>query len=247
MVRQVAVGKRIHSPGANEHRTRCCSGHPGMVQATAPGAYQPTKNALMGFRRNVGGTTSLRCGDPDTMRETGHQLVFHHAIIHENRFTVVKKLLCPLHLRMLCPKSGPFCNKRAFLWLFMKPVSYRAEGHRGHSAQAALPLTPTDVFALFPAAICAVSSAALWGGPGMWLAISAAFTGAALPALPGSSAKIACASLLCLSLGGDRLETLVHAPRRWPTRRRACVERRTCRYLHLAGTALPGIRPSRSG
>lgn len=35
------------------------------------------------------------------------------------------------------------------MWLFMKPVSYRAEGHHGHSAQAALPLTPTDVFALY--------------------------------------------------------------------------------------------------
>lgn len=149
MVRQVAVGKRIHSPGANEHRTRCCSGHPGMVQAAAPGAYRPTENALMGFRHHVCGTTSLRCGGPDTMCETGHRLVFHHAIIHENRFTVVKKLLCPLHLRMPCPKSVSFCNKRAFMWLFMKPVSYRAEERHGHSTQAALPLTPTDVFALY--------------------------------------------------------------------------------------------------
>lgn len=35
------------------------------------------------------------------------------------------------------------------MWLFMKPVSYRAEERHGHSAQAALPLTPTDVFALY--------------------------------------------------------------------------------------------------
>lgn len=56
---RVAVGKRIHSPGTNEHRTRCCSGHPGMVQATAPRARRPTENALIGFRHHVGGTTSF--------------------------------------------------------------------------------------------------------------------------------------------------------------------------------------------
>ena len=82
-----------------------------------------------------------------------------------------------------------------------------------------------------------------WGGPGMRLAISAAFAGAALPAFPDSSARIASALLLRLLFGGDRLETLVHAPRRWPTRRRACAERSTGRHLHLAGAALPGFRP----
>ena len=107
MVRQVAVGKRIHSPDANEHRTRCCSGHPGMVQAAAPRACRPTEKALMGFRRSVGG--------PDTMQKTGHRLVFHLAIIHENKSCVVKMLLYPLHLRMQCPESTCFCNKRGFM------------------------------------------------------------------------------------------------------------------------------------
>lgn len=64
-----------------------------MVQAATHRAHRPTENVLMGFRHHVGGTTSLRCGGPDTMRETGHRLVFHHAIIHENEFTAVKKLL----------------------------------------------------------------------------------------------------------------------------------------------------------
>ena len=82
-----------------------------------------------------------------------------------------------------------------------------------------------------------------WGGPRTCLAISTAFTGAALPAFPGSSARIASALLLRLSFGGDRLETLVHAPRRWPTRRRACAERGTGRHLRLAGAAWPGFRP----
>ena len=34
------------------------------------------------------------------------------------------------------------------MWLFMKPVSYRAEGRHGHGTRGPLPLTPTDVIAL---------------------------------------------------------------------------------------------------
>ena len=37
----------------------------------------------------------LRCGGPDMVQETGHRLVFHHAIIHENKHTAVKNLLRP--------------------------------------------------------------------------------------------------------------------------------------------------------
>ena len=70
----------------------------------------------------------LRCGGPDTMRKTCHQLVFHLAMIHENNCCVVKMLLCPLHLRMQCPESTCFCNKRCFMWVFVKTVSYRAKG-----------------------------------------------------------------------------------------------------------------------
>ena len=182
------------------------------------------------------------------MRKTGHRLVFHHAIIHENVFTAVKNLSRPLHLRMLCPKSGSFCNKRAFMWLFMKPVSYRAEGHHGHSARAALPLTPTDVFALYLLSSARFRQRFAWDGPPAHvLPFPLPLLGPLSPRSPVHLLESLMHCLCAYHLGGDRLETLVHAPRRWPTRRRACVERRTCRYLHLASTALPGIRPSRSG
>lgn len=247
MVRQVAVGKRIHSPGANEHRTRCCSGHPGMVQAAAPGACRPTENALMGFAAMSAARHLLQCGGPDTMRKTRHRLVFHHEIIHENKFAVVKKLLYPLHLRMQCSESTCFCNKRGFMRVFVKAVSPFARDAPGRGAQTAFPLTPADVCRVSPDSANTHSPAARMGRAAPhYLAISVAFVGAALPAFPSSSARIARASLLCLSFRGDRLETPVHAPRRWPTRRRACVERGTCRCLHLAGAAWPGIRPSRS-
>lgn len=61
------------------------------------------------------------------MRKTRHRLVFHLAIIHENKSCIVKMLLCPLHLRMQCPESTCFCNKRGFMWVFVKAVSYRAK------------------------------------------------------------------------------------------------------------------------
>ena len=150
MVRQVAVGKRIHSPGANEHRTRCCSGHPGMVQAAAPRACRPTENALMGFRRSVGGTTSLAMRWPRHGAKTCYQLVFHLAIIHENKYRVVKILLCPLHLRMQCSESTSFCNKRGFMWVFVKAVSSRAKEHSRRCPLTAFPITPADVFRVSP-------------------------------------------------------------------------------------------------
>ena len=69
------------------------------------------------------------------MRKTGHRLVFHLAIIHENKSCVVKMLLCPLHLRMQCPESTCFCNKRGFMWVFVKAVAK-------HGALASLPAYP---------------------------------------------------------------------------------------------------------
>ena len=63
-----------------------------------------------------------RCG------KTCHRLVFHLAIIHENNCCVVKMMLRPLHLRMQCSESTCFCNKRGFMWVFVKAVSYRAKG-----------------------------------------------------------------------------------------------------------------------
>ena len=158
MVRQVAVGKRIHSPGANEHRTRCCSGHPGMVQAAAPGACRPTENALMGFPAVSVARHFQRCGGPYTMRKTCHRLVFHLAIIHENNYCVVKMLLCPLHLRMQCPESTCFCNKRGFMWVFVKAVA-------GHVALASLPTYPHRRYSRFPDGASAHSPAACMGRP----------------------------------------------------------------------------------
>lgn len=158
MVRQVAAGKRIHSPGANEHRTRCCSGHPGMVQAAAPRACRPTENALMGFPAVSVARHLLRCGGPDTMRKTCHRLVFHLAIIHENNCCVVKMLLCPLHLRMQCPESTCFCNKRGFMWVFVKAVA-------GHGALASLPAYPRRRYSRFPDGASAHSPAACMRRP----------------------------------------------------------------------------------
>ena len=177
------------------------------------------------------------------MRKTVHRLVFHHAIIHENGILVVKMLLRPLHLRMRCSESTGFCNKRGFMWVFVRAVPQQAQDALGSGSRTALPLTPADVVRVSPDSVGASAPQPVWGGPGMWLANSAAFAGADPLAFGGSSARIASASLLCLSFGGDRLETLVHAPRRWPTRRRACAERGTGRHLHLAGAALPGFRP----
>lgn len=178
------------------------------------------------------------------MRKTGHRLVFHLVIIHGNNCCVVKMLLCPLYLRMQCPESTCFCNKRCFMWVFVKAVSYRAKGcSRARPAGGASAYPPPTLFAFPLMARARTPPQPAWGGPRTCFAISAAFTGAALPAFPGSSARIASALLLRLLFGGDRLETLVHAPRRWPTRRRACAERGTGRHLRLAGAAWPGFRP----
>ena len=158
MVRQVAVGKRIHSPGANEHRTRCCSGHPGMVQAAAPGAYRPTENALMGFRRSVGGTTFLAMRWPRHDAENGPLACFPSRNNTREYLLCCKMLLCPLHLRMQCPESTCFCNKRGFMWVFVKAVA-------GHGALASLPAYPRRRYSRFPDDASAHSPAARMGRP----------------------------------------------------------------------------------
>lgn len=165
MAQQVAVGKRIHSPGANEHRTRCCSGHPGMVQAAAPRAHRPTENALMGFCRGVGGTTFVAMRWPRHDAENVPSSCFHLAIIHENEYLVVKILLCPLHLRMRCSESTSFCNKRGFMWVFVRAVSQRTQDAPESGSRTAFPLTPADVVRVSPGGTSARSPAACMGRP----------------------------------------------------------------------------------
>ena len=133
----------------------------------------------------------MRCGGPDMMRKTGNRLVFHLAIIHENEYLVVKILLCPLHPRMRCSESTFFCNKRGFMWVFVRAVSSRVRDAPRCCSLAAFSLTPADVFRVQPDDTDTPSPTPVWGGPGMWLAICAAFAGAAPLAFPGSSARIA--------------------------------------------------------
>ncbi len=52
-------------------------------------------------------------------------------------------LLCPLHLRMQCPESTCFCNKRGFMWVFVKAVAK-------HGALASLPAYPHRRYSRFP-------------------------------------------------------------------------------------------------
>ena len=134
----------------------------------------------------------MQCGGPDMMRKTCHRLVFHLAIIHENEYLVVIILLCPLHLRMRCSESAGFCNKRGFMWVFVRAVSYRAKGCSPGVARGRRFRLPPPTFTAFRLMVWTrLHLRPVWGGPGMWLAISAAFTGAALPAFPDSSARIA--------------------------------------------------------
>ena len=107
----------------------------------------------------------LRCGGPDMMRKTGHRLVFHLAIIHENEYRVVKILLCPLHLHMQCPESACFCNKRGFMWVFVRAVPQRAQGRSRVRPVGGVPLTPADVGCVSPDDAGAQSPAARMGRP----------------------------------------------------------------------------------
>ena len=84
------------------------------------------------------------------MRKTCHRLVFYLAIIHENEYLVVKILLCPLHLRMRCSESTSFCNKRGFMWVFVRAVSQLAQDAPRRGTRAALSLTPADVYRVSP-------------------------------------------------------------------------------------------------